>query len=344
MGKNSEHPTQDTIAVLGAGTWGSTLAELLARHGHSVRLWDFDPKVIEALQATRVPGKLPNLHLPQSIALRTDIGAATQAATAIVFVVPSVGMRATAESLRRESPDGARRLYVVCTKGIEKGTLLTMSQVLLDVLGEAIRARLSVLSGPSHAEEVSRQAPTTVTVAADDPETARHVQALFFDPTFRVYRHDDILGVEIGAAVKNVIAIAAGVCDGLGMGDNAKAALITRGLAEIMRLGRAIGARDQTLAGLSGMGDLIVTAISRHSRNRNFGELLAHGLTPHQAAETIGMVVEGVPTARAVHELATRYKVDMPISEEVFALLYEGKPVARAVQDLLEREPKAEVY
>ncbi|KPL12966.1 glycerol-3-phosphate dehydrogenase, partial [candidate division BRC1 bacterium SM23_51] len=162
--------------------------------------------------------------------------------------------------------------------------------------------------------------------------------------TFRVYTHDDILGVEIGAAVKNVIAIAAGICDGLGMGDNAKAALITRGLAEMMRLGRKMGVRDQTLAGLAGMGDLIVTAISRHSRNRNFGELLAQGLTPQQAAETVGMVVEGVPTARAVCDLAHRHNVEMPISEAVFSILYESKPVHRAVSDLLEREPKPEIY
>jgi glycerol-3-phosphate dehydrogenase (NAD(P)+) len=334
----------ERIAVLGGGTWGCTLGQLLRSHGHEVRLWDFDARVIESLRETRVPANLTNLRLCDDIALGADMADAAREAAAIVFVVPSSGMRSTAQTLRSVAPDDGRRLYVICTKGLERGTHRTMSQVLLDVFGELIRPRVGVLSGPSHAEEVSKQSPTTVTAAAYAPEAAQRIQDLFFDPTFRVYTHDDVIGVEIGAAVKNVIAIAAGICDGLGMGDNAKAALITRGLAELMRLGRALGARDQTIAGLSGMGDLIVTAISRHSRNRNFGELLARGFTPQQAAETIGMVVEGVPTAQAAHELAVHHHVDLPISEAVFSILYENKPVARAVADLLERERKPEVY
>ena len=344
MNKNQTQTKPERIAILGAGTWGCTLAVLLDRHGHEVRLWDFDPKVVQSLTETRVPRKLSNLHIPAHVAISNDIGQAAHEATVVVFVVPSFGMCTTTEALQRSRPDDGMRLYAICTKGLEKNTHQTMSQVVIEVLGESVRERIGVLSGPSHAEEVSCQMPTTVTAAAYSPATARRIQSVFFDPTFRVYTHDDVLGVEIGAAVKNVIAIAAGICDGLGMGDNAKAALITRGLAEIMRLGRVLGIREQTLSGLSGMGDLIVTAISRHSRNRNFGELLAQGLTPQQAAEAIGMVVEGIPTARVVCELARRHRIEMPISEAVYAILYESKPVMRAVGDLLERDPKPEMY
>jgi glycerol-3-phosphate dehydrogenase (NAD(P)+) len=344
MKENQATMAAERIAVLGGGTWGCTLAALLSRHHHEVCLWDFDPKVIQSLAQTRIPHHLDNLRLPEQVGLFTDIAHAAEGAGVVVFVVPSQGMRSTVETLREAGPDDGKRLYVIGTKGLEKNTYRTMSQVVLDVLGESVRDRLGVLSGPSHAEEVSRQMPTTVTAAAYDPDTARRLQAIFFDPTFRVYTHDDVLGVEVGAAVKNVIAIACGICDGLGMGDNAKAALITRGLAEMMRLGRELGIREQTLSGLSGMGDLIVTAISRHSRNRNFGELLAQGLTPQQAAEAIGMVVEGIPTARAVCELAHHFKIELPISEAVYSILYESKSVMRAVGDLLEREPKAEVY
>ncbi|MBM3333038.1 NAD(P)-dependent glycerol-3-phosphate dehydrogenase [Candidatus Sumerlaeota bacterium] len=334
----------EQIAVLGAGAWGCTLADLLVRHGHSVRLWDYAPEVIGSLREKRVPRNLPWLRLPEAIILSAELAEAADGVTLAVFVVPSVGMRSASETLKRVSPDDGKRLYVVCTKGLEKHTDKTMSEVVIEVFGEMIRSRVGVLSGPSHAEEVSRQMPTTVTAAAYEPSTARRIQAVFFDPTFRVYTHDDVLGVEFGAAVKNVIAIAAGICDGLRKGDNAKAALLTRGLAEMMRLGRAIGVHEQTLSGLSGVGDLIVTAISRHSRNRNFGELLAQGLTVEQAAEAVGMVVEGIPTARAVHELARHHNVEMPISEAVYSILYEGKPVPQAAGDLLGREPKPEIY
>lgn len=337
-------PPVERIAVLGGGTWGCTLGTLAVRHGHRVRIWDVDPGVVNVLNDTRTPPNLPNLDLPESIDASADMARACEGATVVLFVVPSIGMRTTAEGLKATHPDDGSSLYVVCSKGLEKGTYKTMTDVVLDVLGDSIRERLGVLSGPSHAEEVSRAAPTTVTAAAYSPKVARRIQAIFFDRTFRVYSHDDVHGVEIGAAVKNVIAIAAGICDGLGMGDNARAALITRGLAEMMRLGRSLGVREQTLAGLSGMGDLIVTATSRHSRNRNFGELLAQGLTPQQAAETIGMVVEGVPTTRAVCELARHHNVEMPISEAVYAILYGSRPVHKAVEDLLEREPKPELY
>jgi len=342
--EKQENRRPERIAVLGGGTWGCTLATLLHRHGYDVSLWEFDPEVVRSLVETRRPAKLPGLDLPPAIAIANDMGAAVGGATVVVFAVPSVGMRSTAETLKRARADFSDLLFVICTKGLEKNTDKTMSQVLLDVFGEAIRDRLGVLSGPSHAEEVSRQAPTTVTAAAYSAETAQRIQAIFFDHNFRVYTHDDVLGVEMGAATKNVIAIAAGICDGLGMGDNAKAALITRGLAEMMRLGRALGVREQTLAGLSGMGDLIVTAISRHSRNRNFGELLAQGLTPQQAAAAVGMVVEGVPTARVVCEMARRLNIELPISQAVFSVLYEAKPVLQAVEELLERRPKPEIY
>jgi len=344
VNKNQVQRNPERIAVLGAGTWGCTLAVLLDRHGYKVHLWDFDPKVVEALARTRVPRNLAHLRLPERVILSSDVAVATEGATVVVLVVPSVGMRSTTESLGQASPDDGKRIYVIGTKGLENRTHYTMSQVVVEVLGESVRERLGVLSGPSHAEEVSRQMATTVTAASTHPETARRIQAIFFNTTFRVYTLNDVLGVEFGAAVKNVIAIAAGICDGLGMGDNAKAALITRGLAEMMRLGRVLGIREQTLAGLSGMGDLIVTTISHHSRNRNFGELLAQGLTSQQAAEAIGMVVEGVPTAAVVCDLARHHNIEMPISEAVYSVLYEAKPVLQAVKELLEREPKAEVY
>jgi glycerol-3-phosphate dehydrogenase (NAD(P)+) len=334
----------ERIAVLGGGTWGCTLADLLDRHDHEVRIWEFASEVCESLDSTRVPQKLPHLKLSRRIAISDDLATAAEGTAVVVVVVPSTAMRSTSERLQNILPDDGQRLYTIGTKGIERNTLKTMSEVFLDVFGEPVRNRLCVLSGPSHAEEVSRRAPTTITAAAYHPDVARRIQSLFFDPTFRVYTHDDVRGVEIGSAVKNLISIATGIADGLGMGDNARAALITRGLAEMMRLGHALDIQDQTLAGLSGMGDLIVTATSRHSRNRNFGELLAQGLTPQQAAETIGMVVEGVPTARAVCELARNHHVEMPISEAVFSILYESKPVHSAVRELLERDPKPEVY
>jgi len=342
MNEKPDKAQRERIAILGGGTWGCTLAVLLDRRAHEVRIWDFDPKVVESLLETRVPAKLPHLELPETVAISNDLAEVADGATVIVLVVPSVGMRTTAKALREARPDDGTLLYVICTKGLDKNTYQTMSQVVLEVLGESVRERLGVLSGPSHAEEVARSAPTTVTAAAYKPETARRIQATFFNPTFRVYTHDDILGVEIGAAVKNVIAIAAGICDGLGMGDNAKAALITRGLAEMMRLGRKMGVRDQTLAGLAGMGDLITTCMSPYGRNRAVGMQIGRGRKLKDILAGMEQVAEGVRTTKSVHTLARRRGIEMPITEQCYRVLFRGKSPARAVQDLMRRAAKEE--
>lgn len=333
------------VAVFGGGTWGSTLAWLLrARRGAQVRLWEFDPEVAARLRQTRSPAKLPHLSLPAEILVTHDLGEAADGARHWVVVVPSHGVRAWAQNLAPRFAASPPESITVCTKGIDAETGRTMTQLAAGALGDGAADRLVALSGPSHAEEVSREMPTTVVAAGEDAGRAETVQEIFNAPRFRVYTGTDVLGVELGAALKNVIAIASGICDGMGFGDNSRAALITRGLAEITRLGVRMGAQARTFAGLTGMGDLIVTAGSRHSRNRNFGEYLATGLTPEEARAKVGMEVEGVYAARAARELAVRYETDMPISSEVYAILYEDKAPEQAVQDLLSRDPKPEVY
>jgi len=333
-----------TVAVLGGGTWGVTLACLLHDKGERVRLWEYDAAVVAQLVATRVPAKLPHLAIPAEIEITNNLERAVEGARHWVIVVPSHGVRALAERLADAARRRAPETIALGTKGIEPDTGLTMTAVVSSAIGEAVAGRVAALSGPSHAEEVSRQAPTTVVAAAADEVLAQRVQALFNTTRFRVYTVTDALGVELGAALKNVIAIAAGVCDGLGFGDNSRAALLTRGLAEITRLGVKMGARPETFAGLAGLGDLIVTAGSRHSRNRNFGELLGQGVGADEARAQIGMEVEGVYAARSARQLAQRHHVEMPISREVYAILYESKAVKDAVHDLLSRDPKPEIW
>jgi len=331
----------EPVAVLGAGTWGISLACLLYGKGASVAAWDAFPDYVGMLKRERRHPKLPELAIPPDLLLTSDMADLTSSRTFVV-VVASHAVRTVCERLRGMNLDLSDRTLVVATKGIEEQSLKPMAEVMLEVLGESLRNRLVVLSGPSHAEEVSRSLPTTVVAASADPDTALCVQALFMTPSFRVYTHDDVLGVELGGSLKNVIAIAAGICDGLGFGDNSRAALITRGLAEMKRLGMALGAQEDTFAGLTGMGDLIVTAGSRHSRNRNFGERIARGMTLDQAQEDIGMVVEGIRTCAGALHLAERHGVEMPITREVHAMLFEGKDPRQAVRDLMEREPKPE--
>jgi len=330
--------TRGRCAVLGAGSWGTTLAVHLAELEWGVRLWDTDGTNLAALQAERENRKyLPGIALPDSLEVMFDLASALEDAALVVWAVPSVALREVA-CAAKPYLDGVA-LEACATKGLEPNTSRRMSEVLAEALGERPRA---VLVGPSHAEEVSRGIPTSVVAAAEQMSWAEDVQRAFFSPRFRVYAQDDLAGVELGSALKNVIALAAGVSDGLGYGDNTKGALLTRGLAEMSRLGAAAGARRETFFGLSGMGDLVTTAISRHSRNRRVGEELARGRTLADILKTLGQVAEGVNTAPAARSLAEQHGVDTPITREVCAVLFEGKSAQEALKGLLSRDPKRE--
>jgi glycerol-3-phosphate dehydrogenase (NAD(P)+) len=336
---------QSRIAVLGAGAWGSTLANMLYLRGYrKIYLWDISPQVIENLRESRTPPKLRNLHLPERIVLTTSLDEALRDASVLVLAIPSHGMRSLCERMQPRLSSLRKARFVICCKGLEEKTLLTPSGVMLDSLGRGVRSRICVLSGPSHAEEVSRSVPTTVVASAFNQPVAEEIQRLFNSQFFRVYTQSDVLGVELGGALKNVIAIAAGICDGLRLGDNPKAALLTRGLAEIIRLGTALGAHAVTFSGLTGVGDLIVTATSHYSRNRNFGELIARGLSRTQAERRIGMVVEGIRTTRCARKLSQQLNVSAPISREVYSVLFRGKDPRDALRSLMQRKPKPEIY
>ncbi|MCR5766977.1 MAG: NAD(P)-dependent glycerol-3-phosphate dehydrogenase [Lachnospiraceae bacterium] len=329
-----------SISILGAGTWGTALSILLANKGKEVVLWSKIESEINALKEDRSHIKnLPGSVLPDSVILTTDAEYAckTSDSELIVFAVASPYVRATAKSVSGYIKDGQKIVNVA--KGIEEATLDT----LLDIIGEEIpNADLAVLSGPSHAEEVSRLIPTTVVVAAHSRETAEFLQDTFMTERFRVYTSNDIIGVELGGSIKNVIALAAGMSDGLGFGDNTKAALMTRGLAEIVRLAIAMGAQPETLHGLSGIGDLFVTCTSHHSRNWNAGNLIGKGMSVDDALKEVAQVVEGVHCAKSALKLAHKYSVEMPIVEQVNRILFENKPVAEAVNELFMREKRAE--
>ena len=325
-------------AVLGAGSWGTTLAVHLDAREWRVRLWDGDATNLALLDTERENRKyLPGIALPDSLEVIFDLAYALEGASLVVWALPSVALR---EVATRVKPHLDRDALEACaTKGLEPGTSRRMSEVLVETLGERPRA---VVVGPSHAEEVSRGIPTSVVAAAERLEWAEDVQRAFFSPRFRVYAQDDLAGVELGSALKNVIAVAAGVSDGLGYGDNTKGALLTRGLAEMSRLGAAAGARRETFFGLSGMGDLVTTAISRHSRNRRVGEELAKGKPLAQVLSELGQVAEGVNTAPAARALAEQHGVEVPITREVCALLFENKSAQEGLADLLSRDPKRE--
>lgn len=322
------------IQVIGAGGWGLALSRLLAINGHCVHLWCRKEMQADELRNTRRSAVyLPGVTLPENVFVTRELDAA---ASMMVVAVPSHAMRSVLQSL--PIPEGTIMVSVV--KGIENDTLLRMSEVIAACVPDR---PVVVLSGPSHAEEVARGMPASVVAASMGEDCARTVQEAFISPNFRVYTSSDVIGVELGGALKNVIAIAAGACDGLGLGDNAKAALITRGLAEIARLGVACGALPLTFAGLSGMGDLIVTCASRHSRNRRIGEAIARGDTMDTALAASPMVAEGVRTARAAHALARQRHVDMPITRAVHAVLYEGASPRDAVGALMQRDARAEL-
>ena len=321
------------IQVIGAGSWGLALARLLANNGHPVRLWCREEDHPTALRETREsPAFLPGVLLPRGVEVVRDVDPDAEMA---VFAVPSHAMRAVAAQFLFSS----RTIRVSVAKGIENDTLLRMSQVVEEV---APGGPIVALSGPTHAEEVGHDLPASL-VAAGLSEAARvQVQDAFFSKRFRVYTSPDIIGVELGGALKNVVAIAAGVCDGFELGDNAKAALITRGLAEIARLGVACGANPLTFAGLSGMGDLIVTCASRHSRNRHVGECIAHGQGLEAILAGMKMVAEGVRTTQSANALARRHGVEMPIAQATYHVLFEGGDARRAIETLLVREAKPE--
>ena len=326
------------ITVIGTGGWGTALAVMLHGNGHKVVLWGRLKEEVEPIIAAgENQAFLPGVKIPKQIVLTLDAKSALREAELVAFAVPSHGMRPICEKLRPFLPAGVPLVSVA--KGIENETGARMSEVMAEVLGTD---RIAVLSGPSHAEEAARGIPTAVVVASRHAPLAAGAQRAFMNERFRIYTHDDVVGVELGGALKNVIAIAAGACDGLGLGDNTKAALCTRGLAEITRLGVALGARRDTFFGLSGVGDLIVTAFSRHSRNRGFGERLGRGETAEQIAASMQMVAEGVKTAKAARQLAEDHGVDVPITREVCAIIYEGKPPRQAVHDLMTREAKPE--
>ncbi|MBN2564903.1 MAG: NAD(P)-dependent glycerol-3-phosphate dehydrogenase [Candidatus Eisenbacteria bacterium] len=329
------------VTVLGGGSWGTTLGLVLLDNGHAVTVWEYDEDQVKAVMRDRENRKfLPGVPLPRSLSLTSDIADALGAADAVVFAVPSHVVRGTARHARTRIPANVPVINVA--KGIENETLMRMSEVLSEELGRPGAAGISSLVGPSHAEEVSRKLPTTVVSAALDERTAIDTRNLFMTEYLRVYTNNDLVGVELGVSLKNVIAIAAGICDGLGYGDNTKGALLTRGLAEMTRLGTAMGGKRETFAGLSGMGDLITTCISRHSRNRYVGESIAAGRTLSEILESMVMVAEGVRTARSVAELSRRYAVEMPICEQMNLVLFEDKPPKEAIADLMLRDPKPE--
>jgi glycerol-3-phosphate dehydrogenase (NAD(P)+) len=333
------------IGVIGGGGWGTALSIVLESRGHDVTLWVFEPDLAEHMRRSRVNERfLPGVSIPEPIAITPSLSEAAAGAESLLFVPPSHALRSTAVRLAEEAPDALARVgwATVATKGIETRTLKRPSEVLGDVLPAPLRDRIVVLAGPSHAEEVARRIPTLIVAASRDPALAQRTQDAFHTEWLRIYTNDDVAGVEIGVALKNVIAIAAGIADGLGFGDSTKAALLTRGLAEMGRLASALGARPETLAGLAGMGDLIATACSRHSRNRRFGEAVGRGATLKEALSASPMVVEGVATAEAAVALGRREGVELPIIEQVHAILHEGKSARAALRELLTRDLKAE--
>ncbi len=334
------------VAVIGGGAWGTALALALARKGgHTIHLWANEPEVVESIATRRVNERfLPGFEIPSSIEPTHDLKSALAGAEIIVSVMPSQHCRTLFE---RMAPDlGPETLLVSCTKGLENETLLRMSEVIADALRvRKFTPRVGALSGPSFAKEVARGDPTAVTVASDDPDLARAVQNAFNGSRFRVYTNDDVIGVELGGALKNVVAIAAGVCDGLGLGHNSVAALITRGLAEIARLVVACGGRLETMAGLAGLGDLVLTCTGDLSRNRSVGVELGKGRKlPDIIAGMHGAVAEGVFTTKAAVGLAQQKKVEMPITEQMFAILEQGKAPQQAIEELMTRAARAEIY
>lgn len=326
------------ISIIGAGSWGTALALLLYHNGHRVTVWSIMEQEIEMLRKEHEhKDKLPGVKLPEDMVFTTDLEAAVTGKDVLVLAVPSPYTRSTSHNMSPFVKEG--QIIINVAKGIEEATLFTLSEIIED---EIPQAEAAVLSGPSHAEEVGRGIPTTIVVGARKKDTAEYLQNIFMNEVFRVYISPDVLGIELGAALKNVVALAAGIADGLGYGDNTKAALITRGIAEIARLGTAMGGKWETFCGLTGIGDLIVTCASMHSRNRRAGILIGQGHTMEEAMAEVKMVVEGVYSAKAAMGLAGKYNVQLPIIEQVNEVLFCGKSAAEAVGSLMLRDKKIE--
>lgn len=332
------------IAVLGAGSWGTALAIQLTRENqHQVKLWEFLPDVAKKLEGDRENKELlPGASFPKNLTVTNDLMGAIEGADGVLVVVPSQVVRSVYQKIPAEAL--AEKTIIGASKGIENGSLMRMSEVVIETYGEEIRNRYVTLSGPSHAEEVALNIPTTVVAAGYNLEKARKVQEWFSDSTFRVYASDDVVGVELGASLKNVVAIATGICDGMNFGDNTRGALITRGLHEMTRLGVTLGGRRETFAGLSGMGDLVTTCTSKHSRNRYVGEQLGIGRTLKEILDSMKMVAEGVATTKSAWELAQREKVEMPITSKVHEILFEDASATEAVIELMTRSLKVEQH
>ena len=326
------------IAVIGAGTWGIALARMLSNSGHEVTVWSALPAEVEELDRTRRQKNLPNMEVPSDVVFTKDINEACQRKDILLFAVPSVFVRSTAKRASAYVPEG--QIIVDVAKGIEPDTLMTMSEI---IVSEIPQAKVVALSGPTHAEEVARDIPTTIVAAHEDISIAETVQSNFTTPVMRVYTNTDVKGVELCGALKNIIALAAGISAGLGYGDNTKAALITRGLAEIERLGVKMGCLPETFSGLAGMGDLIVTATSKHSRNNRCGYLIGQGYEPTEAVKQVGMVVEGINAIPAAMELAEKYDVEIPIIAAVDAIIFHGADPKHAVKELMGRDSKTEL-
>ena len=331
------------IGVLGAGSWGAALANHLEQNRHEVTLWGHHEETMQRIRQTRSIGeKLPGLYLPESIRVTADLPETVCENTVLVFAVPSTVIRKTAEKIRSlglTEEELRQKTIVSVAKGIEESTLLRLSEVIAE---ELPLCKVAVLCGPSHAEEVAQSLPTALVAGAAEQETAERIQNVFMNEYLRVYTSPDLIGMELGGALKNVIALAAGMADGLGYGDNTKAALITRGVAEITRLAVKLGGAPETLSGLTGIGDLIVTCESRHSRNRKAGMLIGQGRTVAEALAEVGMVVEGVNCARAAKLLADREGVPMPIISAVNEVLFSGKSAGDAVKELMIRDKRSE--
>ena len=328
------------ISVLGAGSWGTTLACLLANNGHKVYLWEINKEAAQKLDKERVIPFIGGATIPDSIVISSDLNIINET-EAVLFVVPSHFLRSTVNSIKKLNIDLGKKIIISATKGIENETLLRVSQIIEEIYPET-KDKIVALSGPSHAEEVSKQIPTVVTSASKTEELAIKVRDLFMNDYFRVYTQDDIVGVELGASLKNVFAVAGGIIDGLNFGDNTKAAIISRGLKELISLGVALGGKEKTFYGLSGIGDLMVTCFSKHSRNRNLGEMLAKGKTLEQAEKELKMVAEGVKTCISAYQLGKKLNIELPIINEVYEVLFNNKDAKKAVFDLMTRTPKAE--
>ncbi|WP_408955938.1 NAD(P)H-dependent glycerol-3-phosphate dehydrogenase [Natroniella sp. ANB-PHB2] len=329
------------IAVIGGGSWGTALAVLLHNNGHEVCLRDISQAKVDEINQKNINSYLPNIELPEGLKATTNLEEAVAGANIVLVVVPSHVVRTVAQELKGLLDEDT--IIVSASKGIEEETHLRMSEVLKEELDSKLHDNILVLSGPTHAEEVVLNLPTTIVVAGSNKQSAELIQELFMTDFFRVYTNSDLIGVELGAAVKNIIAIAAGVSDGLDYGDNALAALVTRGIAEIKRLGAELGADPVTFSGLAGLGDLIVTCASQHSRNRRLGFKIGSGLTLDEALAEMKMVAEGVRTAKAVFAFAKELEIEMPLTSEVYRVLFEDKEPKQAVTDLMLRGAKHEL-